>query len=223
MKLGMLWVDFSTETDRIFSKTTLEDLRNKSPKIWSNNFTEINSEIGFQVTGDFLGFSRETLKTQKIFGMKHAKCWNSDIPGWTAAKQDRNSAQKTMGSRSARRNSTWPPAPVALSRGTGQIFSQEPVDYLDCLRQIQSTTLTCRLPGLFFRKPVDTFVQSTAQFLLWETSRLLPPIELPRAPETLFSRLALPSSRLLFSETHFWCFRNPFFTSTEIRVIPISV
>ena len=81
MKLSPLWLDSSTKMDRIFSKTALEIFKNKNPKVWNNNFTEIDSKIGFEVTGDFLVFSWETLKTQKIFEMKHAKCWNLDIPG----------------------------------------------------------------------------------------------------------------------------------------------
>ena len=63
MEFSPLWLDSSTKTDRTFSKTELEIFKNKTPKVWNNNFTEIESEIGFEVSGDFLGFSRELFET----------------------------------------------------------------------------------------------------------------------------------------------------------------
>ena len=81
MEFSPLWLDSSTKTVRIFSKTELKIFKNKISKVWNYNFTEIKSEIGFEVTGVFSRVFSGTLKLRRNFGMKTCKCWNSDIPG----------------------------------------------------------------------------------------------------------------------------------------------
>ena len=175
MKLGPLWLDSSAEKIRFFSKTTLEHLRNKSPKIWNSYFEGISSEIGFKADGLFLGFSGKPLEISEEFTNEFAKDGKSRYSGMnngrTGPEQCPENDRIVIG-KAKTHLTTCSRRAVARYRTD---LSQKPVDYLDCLWQIQSTTLTCRLPGLLLRKPVDTFVQSTAQFLLWETSRLFPP------------------------------------------------
>ena len=70
----LLWLDSSAESCQIFSKTTLETFRNKSPKLWSDDFTEFKSEIGFETGGDFLGFRGKFWEIRR-FWLKCVKCW----------------------------------------------------------------------------------------------------------------------------------------------------
>ena len=105
---------------------------------------------------------------------------------------------------------------VALSRWTGQIFSQKPVDYLDSSLRIQSTTQTSRLLWFLHQEPVDYLNQSTFLFPSLGTSRLLQNQSTALFPSSGTSRLDDPATKHGY-------FRNLFLTNTETRVIPISV
>ena len=72
-ELSPFLFDSSAESSRTFLKTTLETFRNKSPKLWSNDFTEFKSEIGLKVEGDFLGFFGKFWGNHEML-MKNVKC-----------------------------------------------------------------------------------------------------------------------------------------------------
>ena len=81
MKLEPLQVDSSTKIAQLFLKTTLEHLRNKSPKIWNSDFEEINSEFGFKTVRLVLGFSGKLRTFQRNSRMNPLRVENQDIMG----------------------------------------------------------------------------------------------------------------------------------------------
>ena len=133
-------IDSSAKMDPIFSKTTLKHSRNKSPKVWNFDSTEISLENRIELGKATLGFSgsfwnlRRKIRTLKTLSV------NPNIPGWTAAEQWWNSVTELTERRSARRRIHLASTLSRCLANRGDLFPE-----------------TCWHLGLPFDNHVDTF------------------------------------------------------------------
>ena len=132
----------------------VETFKNKTPKVWNNNFSEIESEIGFEVSAYFLGFSREFSKLRIISEWKRVRMESrysrdEQRPNRTGTVPRKRWIQGRQG------DSTWPPAPSRFLAKQGRSFPRNLSTCWIAFRQSCRHLRTCRHLWFPFGKPVD--------------------------------------------------------------------